>query len=217
MVNSENCDINCDSKKKIRSFGLGFILMFISLSIVAVISIVLVIQKLKSCNCLKGSSYYTIPIGLLIMTILLTVVMALIMIFWSNNKDDKDKKESSSYSSIEILAIIIIIILSLGINILSSIFGLTSQTRNSNDSNELFSSTNSNRLTDFLTDYIYLLLPNLDYIQPINISSSSTPPVGTSISSSSTPSVGTNISSSFSQFLLKTINESKNKIFKAKK
>ena len=71
--------------------------------------------------------------------------------------------------------------------------------------NQNIPSNSTNTILNLIDKYIYLLLPNLDYIQ------------STSISSSSTPSVGTNISSSFSQFLLKTINESKNKIFKAKK
>ena len=86
------------------------------------------------------------------------------MIFWPSNEDNKDKNKSSSYSTIEILAIVIVIVLSLGINILSSIFNLSPS---SSESKNLFSITNntkSNTLSNFITNYIFFLLPHLDYI-----------------------------------------------------
>lgn len=155
MIDSKNCDINCDNKKKIKLFGLGFIPMLIILSILAVL-------LFRKCYSNTGLS-----IGLIVVTVLLTVVMTSLMIFWpsnEDNKDNKDKKKSSSYSTIEILAIVIVIVLSLGINILSSIFNLNPT---SSESKNLFSITNntkSNTLSNFIADYIFFLLPNLDYI-----------------------------------------------------
>ena len=174
MVDSENCDINCDTKKKLETFGIGFLLMFICLSVVAVILIVLVIQKLKSCNCLRRGPYYTIPFGLSAITLIISVAITLVMIFLPDDKDKKKEKESSSYSTIENLAIVIVIVLSIGINILSSIFGLESHTPISTKLFSLPNKNNSNTLTNFLTDYIYLLLPNLHHIDITRPSSEST-------------------------------------------
>ena len=152
MIDSKHCDINCDNKKKIKLFGFGFIPMLIILSILAVL-------LFRKCYSNTG-----LLIGLIIVTVFLTVAMTSLMIFWPSNEDNKDKNKSSSYSTIEILAIVIVIVLSLGINILSSIFNLSPS---SSESKNLFSRTNntkSNILSDFITDYIFFLLPNLDYI-----------------------------------------------------
>ena len=178
MVDSENCDINCGIKKKLETFGNGFLPMFICLSVVAVILIVLVIQKLKSCNCLRGGPYYTIPFGLSVITLIISVAITLVMIFLPDDKDKKKEKESSSYSTIENLAIVIVIVLSIGINILSSIFGLESHTPISTKLFSLPNKNNSNTLTNFLTDYIYLLLPNLHHI---DITRPSLEPTSTSL------------------------------------
>ena len=152
MIDSKHCDINCDNKKKIKLFGFGFIPMLIILSILAV---------LLFRNCYSNTG---LLIGLIAVTVLLTVVMTSLMIFWPSNEDNKDKNKSSSYSTIEILAIVIVIVLSLGINILSSIFNLSPS---SSESKNLFSITNntkSNTLSNFITNYIFFLLPHLDYI-----------------------------------------------------
>ena len=152
MIDSKHCDINCDNKKKLKLFGFGFIPMLIILSILAV---------LLFRNCYSNTG---LLIGLIAVTVLLTVVMTSLMIFWPSNEDNKDKNKSSSYSTIEILAIVIVIVLSLGINILSSIFNLSPS---SSESKNLFSITNntkSNTLSNFITNYIFFLLPHLDYI-----------------------------------------------------
>jgi len=152
MIDSKHCDINCDNKKKLKLFGFGFIPMLIILSILAV---------LLFRNCYSNTG---LLIGLIAVTVLLTVAMTSLMIFWPSNEDNKDKNKSSSYSTIEILAIVIVIVLSLGINILSSIFNLSPS---SSESKNLFSITNntkSNTLSNFITNYIFFLLPHLDYI-----------------------------------------------------
>jgi len=152
MIDSKHCDINCDNKKKLKLFGFGFIPMLIILSILAV---------LLFRNCYSNTG---LLIGLIAVTVFLTVAMTSLMIFWPSNEDNKDKNKSSSYSTIEILAIVIVIVLSLGINILSSIFNLSPS---SSESKNLFSITNntkSNTLSNFITNYIFFLLPHLDYI-----------------------------------------------------
>ena len=171
MVDEKNCDINCDKNKKIKAFSAGFFTTFnvMTLFIVVIIFIILGLLLLYNRNCNQSQSFkfswiIFLPASMIITFIAINIIAGIglgVNTSSPTSKPDENKDTKKSNYNMDIICYLSILLISIFINFFSKKTYPTFDHKN----NKIFNNSgNMNTTTDIIKNYIFFLLPHLDYI-----------------------------------------------------
>ena len=174
MVDEKNCDINCDKNKKIKAFSAGFFTTFnvMTLFIVVIIFIILGLLLLYNRNCNQSQSFkfrwiIFLPAAMIITLIAINIIAGIGLGVNTSSptskpdSPDENKDTKKSNYNMDIICYLSILLISIFINFFSKKTYPTFDHKN----NKIFNNSgNMNTTTDIIKNYIFFLLPHLDYI-----------------------------------------------------